>query len=275
MRAEVAYELGAELGEGPTWDARTGRLIVVDILRSRVHQLSPGGDQVLQTAQHVGAAKPRASGGLVVNLRDGVGCYSADGAFSWLAEWPVPGRRGNDAAVDPWGRLWAGTMRYDEGENGGCLYRVGETIDLITGATVSNGIAWSPDNRLMYYIDSHTRRIDVFDVDADSGLVRDRRTLATVETGFPDGMTVDADGCLWVAVWDGSAVHRYTPDGRLDRVVEVPCARPTACTFGGADLRDLYITTATIGLDDPGPYAGSVLVIPGAGQGLPSPAFAW
>lgn len=267
MRAEVAYPLALELGEGPTWDASTGRLIVVDILRSEVHQLSPdGSDEVLHVGQHVGAAKPRVGGGLVLNLRDGVALE--DG--TWLAHWPVSGRRGNDAAVDSSGRLWAGTIRYDESPGGGCLYRVGETAEFITSATVSNGIAWSPDDRLMYYVDSATRRIDVFGY--TNGEAHDRRPFASIPRGFPDGLTVDASGCVWVAIWDGSAVHRYAPDGRLDLVVDLPCTRPTACTFVG---QDLYITTATIGLTNPKPPAGSVLVIPNAGDGLPSTPFAW
>jgi sugar lactone lactonase YvrE len=133
----------------------------------------------------------------------------------------------------------------------------------------------------MYYNDTPTRRIDVFDVpaagSADHAAVSGRRALAEIEgnAGYPDGLTVDSDGCVWVALWDGAAVRRYTPDGRLDRVVALPVERPTACAFGGADLRDLYVTTASAGADlAANPLAGSVLVLPGAGQGLPQPAFA-
>jgi sugar lactone lactonase YvrE len=125
----------------------------------------------------------------------------------------------------------------------------------------------------MYYIDSPTRRVDVLDV-GDDGLPFGRRPLARVDRGFPDGLAVYADGCVWVALWDGGAVHRYTPSGELDRVLELPVPRPTACAFGGADLADLYITTARTGPDAPHPLSGSVLVVPGAGKGLPQPAFA-
>jgi sugar lactone lactonase YvrE len=126
----------------------------------------------------------------------------------------------------------------------------------------------------MYYIDSPTRRIDVFEY-AD-GRVTNRRRLAEIEegAGFPDGLTVDADGCVWVALWDGGAVRRYTPDGELDRAIELPTPRVTACAFGGPDLTDLYVTTARVGLTAPHPMAGSVLVVPGAGKGLRQPAFA-
>ncbi|KAB1148798.1 SMP-30/gluconolactonase/LRE family protein [Streptomyces luteolifulvus] len=277
---EVAVRAEAALGEGPTWDADAGRLIWIDILGSRVHTYDPasGRRTVRVTEQHVGAAKPRAGGGLVLNLRDGVGLLDPDGSFRWLHHEPVPGRRANDAAVAPDGSLWAGTMRYDEAPGGGTLSRVtgdGSVRVVLDDVAVSNGTGWSPDGRLMYYIDSPTRRLDVFGYDADGGVV-DRRTLVEIEegSGFPDGLTVDADGCVWVALWDGGAVRRYTPAGELDRVIELPVPRVTACAFGGADLRDLYITTARTGLSDPHPVAGSLLVVPGAGKGLASPAFA-
>ncbi|GAA2286019.1 calcium-binding protein [Streptomyces ruber] len=277
---DVAVRAEATLGEGPTWDADARRLIWVDILGGRVHTYDPasGRRTVMVTEQHVGAAKPRAGGGFVLNLRDGVGLRDPDGAFRWLHREPVPGRRGNDAAVAPDGSLYAGTMRYDEATGGGTLSRVapdGTTRTLLGDVTVSNGTGWSPDGRLMYYIDTPTRRIDVFDMGED-GLPVNRRPLATVEegAGFPDGLTVDADGCVWVALWDGAAVRRYTPDGTLDRVVALPVPRPTACAFGGADLTDLYITTARTGLDAPPPLSGSLLVLPGAGKGLVQPPFA-
>jgi sugar lactone lactonase YvrE len=280
MGVELAVREYAELGEGPTWDADAGRLIWVDILQSRVHTYDPadGRRTVMVTEQHVGAAKPRAGGGLVVNLRDGVGLYGPDGRdFRWLHHDPVPGRRANDAAVASDGSLWAGTMRYDEAAGGGTLTRItgdGTTQVVLDDVAVSNGTGWSPDGRLMYYIDSPTRRIDVFDVEGD-GRVVNRRPLAVIEdgAGFPDGLTVDADGCVWVALWDGGAIRRYTPDGELDRVVELPVRRPTACAFGGAGLTDLYISTARTGLEAPHPLSGSLLVVPGAGKGLVQPAF--
>ncbi|MFJ1971098.1 SMP-30/gluconolactonase/LRE family protein [Streptomyces sp. NPDC087903] len=278
MTYEVAIRAEAALGEGPTWDADAGRLLWIDILGSRVHSYDPvsGRRTVRTTDQHVGAAKPRAGGGLVLNLRDGVGLLDPDESFRWLHRDPVPGRRANDAAVAPDGTLWTGTMRYDEAPGGGTLSRVtgdGSVEVVLDDVAVSNGTGWSPDGRLMYYIDSPTRRVDVFDfVD---GRPVDRRPLAEIEdgAGFPDGLTVDADGCVWVALWEGGAVRRYTPDGELDRVIDLPVPRITACAFGGADLTDLYITTARTDLRSPHPLAGSVLVLPGAGKGLTQPAF--
>ncbi|MEU3036724.1 SMP-30/gluconolactonase/LRE family protein [Streptomyces griseoaurantiacus] len=278
---EVAVRAEAELGEGPTWDAAAGRLLWLDILRSRVHTLDPvsGHRTVRTTEQHVGAVKPRAGGGLVLNLRDGIGLVDTAGDFRWLRHEPVPGRRGNDAAVAPDGSLWAGTMRYDEATGGGTLSRItgdGAAEVVLDDVTVSNGTGWSPDGRLMYYIDTPTCRIDVFDHDPATGRVSGRRPLATVEdgAGYPDGLTVDADGCVWVALWDGAAVRRYTPSGELDRVVPLPVPRVTACAFGGPELTDLYITTARVGLSPAPPLAGSLMVLPGAGKGQTLPPFA-
>ncbi|MGW1227688.1 SMP-30/gluconolactonase/LRE family protein [Streptomyces sp. NPDC001478] len=278
-RLDIAVREHAELGEGPTWDPAGERLIWVDILSARIHTYAPatGRRTVMATEQHVGAAKPRTGGGLVVNLRDGVGLYDADGAFRWLVHDPEPGRRGNDAAVAPDGALWAGTMLYDESRTGGSLARIapnGAATRVLPLVACSNGTGWSPDGRLMYYIDTPTRRIDVFDVDGER--VTGRRPFATVEdgAGYPDGLTVDADGAVWVALWDGAALRRYTPDGRLDRTVPLPVRRPTACAFGGRDLRDLYISTARTGLTAPHPFSGSLLVLPDAGRGLPGTAFA-
>ncbi len=182
----------------------------------------------MAAGQHVGAAKPRAGGGLVVNLRDGIGLYGPDLAFSWLVRDPVPGRRGNDAAVAPDGALWAGTMRYDEEPGGGSLTRVapdGTAVRALTAA-VSNGTDWSPDGRLMYYVDSPTRGIDVFDFDGREAV--NRRRLAEIETGagFPDGLTVDADA---VSGWRSGTARRSAGTRRTGGSTgssHCPCAAP-------------------------------------------------
>ncbi|TQM80772.1 gluconolactonase [Saccharothrix saharensis] len=280
MSIEVAVRAEAELGEAPTWDHASGTLLWVDVLGSEVHRYSPSRDDdaVLEVPQHVGAAKPRSRGGLVLNLRDGVALIDRDGVKTWLVYWARDGVRGNDAAVDPAGRLWAGTMRYDE-DPGGWLARVepsGDAKVVLDKVSVSNGIGWSPDSRLMYYVDSAERRIDVLDYDRETGEATNRRPLADVPRGLPDGLTVDAAGAIWVALWGGAALHRYTPDGALDREIELPVGQPTACCFGGADFTDLYVTTARVGLGEgaSSELAGSVLVLPGVGEGLPSTAFA-
>ena len=272
---EVAVPARAELGEGPTWDPAAGHLLWVDILAAEVHAYDPGSgaDRLLvRTESHVGAAKPRAGGGLAVNLRDGVGLYEPDGAFRMLADLAADGVRGNEAMVAPDGSLWAGTMRYDQRPGGGKLYRVdpsGMVTTLIDAVTISNGTGWSLDERLVYYVDTPTGRVDVFDADWPG--IGNRRVFVEIDgPGKPDGLTVDADGCVWVALYGGGSVRRYTPDGRLDQTVEVPAVNPTSCVFGGPDLRDLYITSAAS--DDE--QAGSVFVAAGIGQGRPQPNFA-
>ncbi|WP_067186276.1 SMP-30/gluconolactonase/LRE family protein [Microtetraspora niveoalba] len=272
---EIALRTRAEVAESPTWLAETGELLWVDIPAAEIHRFSPstGSDTVRHAPQHVGAARPRANGGLVLNLVDGVGLLDPDGGFRWLADLARDGVRGNDAAVDPQGRLWAGTMRYDQARGGGRLYRVdpdGAVVTVLESVTISNGIGWSPDGTLMYYADTPTGRVDVFDY-APSGELSGRREFAAIDGGSPDGLTVDGDGCVWVAVWGGGQVRRYAPDGRLDRAVDVPVDRPTACAFGGRGLTDLYITSES---KEGQPLAGSLFVLPGAGVGLPERLFA-
>ncbi|MET1075836.1 MAG: SMP-30/gluconolactonase/LRE family protein [Umezawaea sp.] len=285
MSIDVAVRIKAELGEGPTWDRTSSTLLWVDIPAGEVHRYAPARDDdaVLTVPQHVGAAKPRAMGGLVLNLREGVALVDRDGTKTWLVYWARDGVRGNDAAVDAAGRLWAGTMRDDEAAGGGWLARVeptGAAKVVLDKVTISNGIGWSPDGTLMYYIDTPENRIDVLDYDVATGDATSRRPLCAIEgtAGGPDGLTVDAEGCVWVALWGGAAVRRYTPDGRLDREIPLPVDQPTACCFGGDDLTDLYVTSARTGLDEAAlatrPLSGSVLVLPGVGVGLPSTAFA-
>jgi sugar lactone lactonase YvrE len=279
---DIAVQATASLGEGPTWDSRTGTLIWIDILAPEIHRWNPstGRNETSTAPQHVGAAKPRANGGLVVNLRDGVAIVDTAGEYRWLVYWARDEVRGNDAAVDAAGRLWAGTMRYDTAEGGGWLARVepdGKASMVLEKVTISNGVGWSPDNTRMYFADTPTGLIDVFDYDLATGAVTSRRHLVDVD-GSPDGLCVDADGCVWVALWGAGQVRRYTPDGTLDRTITVPASLTTACCFGGDRLTDLYITTARVGLSDDElaeqPLSGSVFVVPDAGTGVPSTVFA-
>ncbi|MFB4316073.1 SMP-30/gluconolactonase/LRE family protein [Actinomadura sp. 21ATH] len=279
MRYEIAAAAGATLGEGPVWDPVAERLLWVDILACEVRAYDPatGADALVRrTGQHVGAARPRAGGGLVANLRDGVGLYGPDGSFRWLAELPAAGCRGNDAAVGPDGALYAGTMAYDERPGAGVLRRVrpdGRVATVLDGVTISNGVAWSPDGRLMYYVDTPTGRIDVLDFDPAEGRVSERRPFAEVAgPGSPDGLTVDAAGRVWVALWGGGRVLRFDPSGKQEATIEFPAAQTTACAFGGPGLRDLYVTSAAVGTDGAA-HAGALFVVPDAGEGLPAPAF--
>ncbi|MEU5690272.1 SMP-30/gluconolactonase/LRE family protein [Actinosynnema sp. NPDC020468] len=272
MSIEVAVHAVVELAGAPLWDPLSDTLLWVDVLGSAVHRHSParGSDDVLDVPQHVGAALPRDRGGLVLNLRDGVALVDRDGSRTWLGYWARDGVRGGQAAVGPDGALWAGTTRYDGGPNGGWLARVrpnGDAGVVLDKVTAGSGFGWSPDGSRLYFTDVGEGRVDVLDF-AD-GVATNRRPLASVTRGVPDGLCVDADGCVWVAARDGGAVLRFTPDGVLDREVDLPADRPTSCAFGGRDLTDLYVTTTRTDTWS----EGSVLVVPGAGAGLPAAAF--
>ena len=219
---------GVELGEGPVWDDRQGVLIWVDIWAGEVHSYEPasGRDTAIGVGQPVGAAVPRRSGGLVLAVRDGFAFLDPDGRLTSVAEVEAanPGNRMNDGKCDRHGRFWAGTMAGDARPGAGALYRLDPDLSVtkvLDGVTVSNGLAWSLDDRTMYYIDTPTQRVDAFDYDLASGTIENRRPLIEIpeEAGSPDGMTIDAEGFLWVALFGGRAVRRYSPDGRLERVV--------------------------------------------------------
>jgi sugar lactone lactonase YvrE len=250
----------AELGEGVTWDADARRLLWVDIMAGRVHVLDPesGSTRTFEVGQPVGAAAPAKRGGAILAVRDGFARLNFDtGAVHMIAdvERDRPNHRMNDGACDAAGRFWAGTMSMQETRGAGSLYRLdpdGRVHRVLEGVTISNGIDWSLDNRHMYYIDSPTGRVDRFDFDLHSGSLTNRRPFVTIdpEDGLPDGLTVDAEGAVWVALWDGAAVRRYTSDGALDRVIRLPVTRPTTCAFGGPDLATLYITSAWIELPE-------------------------
>lgn len=290
LAPDLVLDARAELGEGPVWDAVAGQLVWVDILGRRVHRFRPGdrADVVaLETPSHVGAAAPRREGGMVLALADGFWLLDPDATAPRphrLVEAERPGTRFNDGKVDADGRFWAGTMAYDYRPGAGSLYRLdpdGGVETMIEGVTISNGMAWSDDRRTLYYIDTPTRRVDAFDCDPATGALGDRRTVVRLPDGLagsPDGMTIDAEGALWVALWDGWAVHRYLPDGTLAAVVRMPVARPTSCAFGGADLADLYVTSARSGLSAnelaAQPAAGGLFRVRPGAIGHPSTPFA-
>jgi sugar lactone lactonase YvrE len=265
-RADLVVDPIAHHGEGPVWDDRDGSLYWVDMLAGDVLHIR-GADPVLR--HHVGtvaaALRPRADGGMVVAVERGFAL--ADSSWSQLQPladaFADPTIRMNDGGCDPQGRFYCGTMAYDATPGAASLYRLdpdGSVHVVLRDLTVSNGLAWSPDGHTAYYVDSATQGIDAFDFDPDSGRFSGRRRVAGIDKylGSPDGLTVDIEGGLWVALWDGSAVHRYSPDGRLDEVISLPTPRVTACTFGGPRLDQLFITTSALGLDDADPIAGAV-----------------
>lgn len=249
-------------GEGPVWI--DGRLRLVDMLAGDILTLDAGG--AVRERLHVGevaaAVRPRRDGGLVVAIERGFALVAADGRIEALPEvWSDPAVRMNDGGTDPHGRFYCGSMAYDMTPGAGALYRLeagGDVSVVLPSVTCSNGFAWSADGTTAYYIDSLTYRIDAFDYD---GELANRRPFATVDEreGMPDGLTVDREGGVWVALWGGSAVRRYGPGGALDEVLELPVTQVTACTFGGAALDELYITTSRLEVPEgEQPEAGSV-----------------
>jgi sugar lactone lactonase YvrE len=271
---ELALDARAIHGEGTRWDADTRRLLWVDIAGRAVHVFDPatGEDRAVDVGQPVGAVAPRRHGVLAA-IEQGFALVDLDtGAAEIVAatEGDLPGNRMNDGACDPAGRFWAGSMAYDE--RPGALYRLGAdlaVVRVIDDVTIANGPTWSPDGTTMYFTDTPTRRIDAFDFDVSEGRASRRRPFTEVRGGgHPDGMTVDADGCVWSAQYGAGQVHRYTPDGVLDAIVEVPAHNTTCCAFGGDDLATLFITTA-IRLRDQHPgdtHAGGVFACrPGVG----------
>ena len=264
--------------EGPVWSPSWGGLRWVDMTRGDLLTLREHGVDRLHVGDVTAFHRPRSRGGFVVALERSLAFSEApDGPVTPQPElWSDPGVRFNDGGCSPAGTLYAGTMAYDTAPGRGSLFRVGAdlaTTTVLDDVTISNGIAWSPDGALAYYVDSVTGRIDVFD-DEDDRLVR-RRPFVTVEGGGPDGLTVDAEGGVWVALWGGSAVHRYDAAGTLSAVIEVPAAQVSACTFGGDDLGTLYVTTSRENLPDhEDPQAGSLFAVRPGVTGLPVLPFA-
>ena len=259
----VAVPAQAELGERPFWDAAVDALMWVDILAGHLHRYRPGvGDSVFHTAGvAVGAAAPRAvpgagppGGGYVLAAADGFRLVDSSGQAAggpWRPDGMLADVRFNDGVCDPVGRFWAGTVAGDRRAGAGALYRLdpdGSMTVVLDGVTESNGLGWSPDGGTFYYIDSGepAPRIRAFPCDMAAGTLGAPRNLVQPEAaqGIPDGLVVDADGCLWVAFWGGSAVRRYSPSGELLASLAVPVSQPSCPAFGGPRLEDLYVTTA-------------------------------
>jgi sugar lactone lactonase YvrE len=265
MAVPCSQEQG-HLGESCRWDAVHGRLLWVDVFAGRLYCARPEGDRLIlaetyDVPGHLTAVAPvQGTGhGWIVAANQGIAHLGEDGGFTWLTcpEERNGGRvRMNDAACDPQGRFWVGSMAYDEAPGAGTLYRYGldgALATVLTGVTISNGIGWSPDGASMYYIDSGAATVSVYDFDAATGEIANGRALAVFDAareGMPDGLCVDDEGCLWVAVWGGGQVRRYTPEGELVARVRVEATQPSCCAIGGWDGTKLYITTAREGLSE-------------------------
>jgi sugar lactone lactonase YvrE len=289
LKADVAVPAQDQLGEGPVWDADRGLLWWVDILAGHVHSVAPGSGARtwFDAGDPVGAAGLARSGNLVLALVDGFALAGPDGDYLTR----VPGFgidrasvRFNDGKPDPWGNFCAGTMAWDEtGRPPGSLYRLspdGVVTELFGAVGLSNGLDWTDDQRLFYYADSNSGRVDLFDTDPDTGLLGARRPFVTIPEadGMPDGLTLDAEGCVWLAVWGSGEVRRFTPAGQLDTVVRLPARQVTSAAFGGPELGTLYITTAWEGLTPAEradqPHAGDIFACTPGVTGRPPFLFA-
>lgn len=247
---ECTADVGAVLGEGPVWVAREAALYWVDIVSGKLFRHSSGRVDVLDPSQTLCSIVPRAGGGFIGGSLEGIVAIGDDFAVSPLVnpETDQPRNRFNDGKVDRAGRFWAGTMDRTERSATGSLYRLDPDLGctrIDSGYTVTNGPAFSIDGSTMYHTDSGRQTIYAFDLD-DGGNSCNRRVFARFGEGegFPDGMTVDAEGCLWVAFWDGWCVRRLSARGERLEEVAVPVQRPTSCAFGGEDLDHLFITSA-------------------------------
>jgi sugar lactone lactonase YvrE len=288
--ADLLLDARAQTAERPVWDADTQRLLWVDVPRGEVHSLDPatGRDEKLfSLGRPIGAAALREQGGLVLAVAEGFALLDAGtGELSRTLQVQRPHRevRMNDGLCDPRGRFLAGSM--DEHGQGGALFRLerreaGYQIEtLITHVRESNGLDWSPDGSIFYWVDTLAHTVSAFDYDVATGGLSRRRTLVSIDPreGLPDGLIVDAEGGVWVAIYDGGAVRRYDAGGRLTLEVRVPVKRPTCPTFGGRDLGELFITSQRVDPNRPdledGPHAGGIFACRPGFTGRPARRFA-
>lgn len=288
-RAVACTTEQTELGEGARWDARRGELLRVDILAGRVYRDLVDDDGALHPVRRyelpttVGAISPiRGDDGWLLAAGAGFVHLAPDGTTRPVADVVGPGARMNDAACDPRGRCWAGTLADDHHAGGGALHRLdgtGHVDTVLDGLTIPNGIGWSPDGQTMYLVDSGPRVVLAFAFDPERGAISAGRILITVPEGLgaPDGLLLDAAGDLWVAIYGGGCVQRYTPEGVLQDTYPVPARQSTCCALAGRGLHRLYVTTATEGWSDEerrgDPAAGLVYRMETRARGVPAAPF--
>lgn len=285
---ELFVEHGGALCECPLWDDRTQHFYWVDIPAGAVHRADESGarDGSWELGTPVGAISRRACGGWIAALARGFGRYdeewSADRPVIEVADQPA-NTRFNDGAADARGRFWAGTLSEDRTPRRCSLYRLeasGQVTAVLREVTTSNGLGWSPDGRTMYYIDTGAGRLDTLTFDQEDDHMIARRTLVRVapDDGRPDGLAVDTDGCIWIALWGSGMVRRYTPTGRVDREIHVPASNVSSVAFGGRNVSTLFITTAAAeppcGRGETEPLAGSIFAVETDAVGVPVGAFA-
>ncbi|MEZ5076769.1 MAG: SMP-30/gluconolactonase/LRE family protein [Solirubrobacterales bacterium] len=287
FEAESILECANELGEGPVWDAARELLIWVDIFAGTVESLDRDGRHDRRRYEgQVAAIAPRRGGGAVIAVERRLLAIDDDGTLLGelaAVEEDLPDNRFNDCRCDPQGRLWAGTLSRIRNEGDGCLYMFdGERPPrpMVTGTTISNGIGWDPGGGWMYFVDSLTQRLDAYEFDPADGSLGERRTVAEIdpERGLPDGLAVDAEGGVWLAMFGGGTVDRFSPEGEVEAVIELPVANPTCPAFGGPSLETLYVTSSIHREPpeyfDPSPLGGALFACEPGVAGAPVPPFA-
>jgi sugar lactone lactonase YvrE len=291
IEAQLFMDCRCMLGEGPVWDEKTNRIYWIDIRSRHIHHidLSTTSKHVVtvELEQMIGSLALRAQGGIVAALQHGFYIIDPDSGKHTLLSDPeqqLEGNRFNDGKCDPAGRFWAGTMAMNEVDAEGSLYSidgVGKVMKHVSHIGVSNGLAWNVQADTMYYIDSPTREVKAYDYDLHTGNITRPRTVITFDPqeGYPDGMTIDEEGMLWIAHWEGWQVSRWNPHtGKKLSSIRVPVSRVTSCVFGGTQMNELFITSAHVGLNEAErsqqPHAGSMFHVKLDVRGLPFTRYA-
>ena len=289
-KAEVVIKAQAMLGEGAIWDSAKQVLYWVNILGGEVHIYHPdtNEDEVIPVGQFVGTVVPRQKGGLLLALKNGIGSLNLETKQLTMIANPeahLPDNRFNDGKCDPAGRFWAGTLSLEEKEPLGSLYCMvpdGKVRRMLENVTISNGLAWSLDEKTFYYIDTPTMQVAAYDYDIQTGNISNKRIVISIpeKEGAPDGMTIDAEGMLWIAHWGGWQVCRWNPfTGEKLQSIKFPVSQVTSCAFGGKELDVLYVTSARKGLNkdslEKEPLAGALFRYTNVGaRGIPAYSFA-
>ena len=289
LNIDIVVDCTSLLGEGPVWDNVQKCICWIDILNGNIHQFWPDQKKfiTISVQQMIGCLAVCTNNDFIAALQNGFAFIDRDnGAIKLIAdpEAHLSGNRFNDGKCDPAGRFWAGSMSLSEEAGAGSVYVVqndSQPIKIIESVTISNGMAWSPDHQTFYYIDTPTFLILAYDYDIVNGQIGNKRTVIKIDDqdGYPDGMTIDNEGMLWIAHWDGWQITRWNPGtGKKIHSLKLPVAKITSCMFGGNNLEDLYITTAKVGLTEnelkQQPLAGSLFVIYDCGfKGIPAVEF--
>jgi sugar lactone lactonase YvrE len=287
LRAEQAIRIGARLGEGPLWSPNENALYSIDIVNCAIHRWEPktGKRDTAILKQWICALVLCDDGRLIGAVEDGLAFIDfVTGTFEIIAN-PLPDRsmRFNDASADRLGRLWTGTMQREDQQPVASFYKLDNDLvltEMDKGLSLSNGIGFSPDDSILYLSDSIQNSVFAYDFDLERGLISNKRQLIYVDPdkdGYPDGLTMDAEGHIWLCHWDGWKLTRHAPDGKVVDTIEVPVPRPTSCMFGGDDLSELYITSAIMDLSAEqfavAPMSGDIFVARPSVPGLPEPTF--